>query len=193
MTERPESEYERGFKAGRKEAAAYDSRPDTYAHIQMVQRLGFPMVADLIRRLQVHDASKLVDPEKSAYDGLPLKLEGLTYGSPEYRAQLRDPAIKGHQRNNDHHPEAHANGIHDMDLIHLLEMILDWTAASRRMTTGNIYRSIEQNRERFNYGPEIEGLLRRTVDTILEREAIAYPAYRLASVDEMMAEGAPSN
>ena len=85
----------------------YDSRPDTYEHIQKVQRNLHSIAMTLLCRAEDHDASKLKEPEKEAFDIATPKLKGLTYGSTEYKestAQLGE-ALKHHYANNRHHPE----------------------------------------------------------------------------------------
>jgi len=85
----------------------YDSKPDTLKHIQTVQAFLLAFRLDLVTRAKNHDASKLESPEKEAYDILTPRLAGLTYGSDEYRASLREmkPAIQHHYAANSHHPE----------------------------------------------------------------------------------------
>lgn len=86
---------------------SYDSRPDTYAHIQMVQGLLGRVIRLLTRRSEAHDRSKLVSPEVEAFDEFTGRLRGLTYGSDEYRACLAamKPALDHHYSQNSHHPE----------------------------------------------------------------------------------------
>lgn len=74
------------------------------------------------------------------------------------------PAIDIHYKNNRHHPEHFANGIKDMTLLDLLEMLCDWKASSERHADGNIYRSIEINQSRFGYSDELKDILKNTVD-----------------------------
>ena len=58
-------------------------------------------------------------------------------------------------------------GVHDqhatLGLVDLIEMILDWKAASERHNDGNILKSIEQNAVRFGIGPEVTDILVNTV------------------------------
>ncbi len=57
--------------------------------------------------------------------------------------------------------EAEVNG---MSLFDLLEMLLDWKAATERMQGGgDIMRSIEINTSRFNLSPQLVQILRNTV------------------------------
>lgn len=143
-----------------------DSRVDTYRHIQNVQRLIGRMVRDLLARAERHDQSKLVSPEVAAYDELTPRLAGLTYGSDEYRATLREmkPAIAHHYAANDHHPEHYGEaGIRGMTLPALLEMLCDWKAASLRHNNGDFRRSIEINQERFGYSDELKAIFLNTL------------------------------
>lgn len=89
------------------ETVKHDSRPDTLDHINRVQNHLFMVVDNLKARALRHDASKLESPEREAFDSLGDNLKGLTYGSPEYKEQLRKikPAIEHHYSLHSHHPE----------------------------------------------------------------------------------------
>lgn len=84
-----------------------DSRPDTEAHIARVKELLLVARENLLQRAFVHDASKLEEPEKSAFDIANARLSGSTYGSDEYKGFLADlkPALDHHYAANSHHPE----------------------------------------------------------------------------------------
>lgn len=144
--------------------SAYDSRPDTREHIETVRSFMRAVIGELRDRAERHDASKLEEPEVSVFDRVTPKLRGLTYGSEEYEASLADmgEGLRHHYAANDHHPEHFANGIADMDLVQLTEMLCDWKAATMRHDDGDLARSIEQNAERFCYGDEIKRLLLNT-------------------------------
>lgn len=150
---------------------AIDSRPDTYRHIQTVQALIGRVVRDLLGRAERHDRSKLVSPEVEAYDELTPRLAGLTYGSDEYRATLREmkPAIQHHYAANSHHPEHYPEGIRGMNLADVVEMICDWKAASMRHDNGDFRKSIEINQERFGYSDELKAIFLNTLP-LLEDE-----------------------
>jgi rubrerythrin len=85
----------------------YDSTQETLAHIRRVQSLLADVQANLTKRAIAHDTSKLEEPEKSGFDKVTGALKGLTYGSDEYKAQLRElqPILRHHYENNTHHPE----------------------------------------------------------------------------------------
>jgi len=144
-----------------------DSLPDTQAHIERVQTLIQSAINNLAKRATVHDLSKLIEPEKSAFDRLKaLSLSGMTYGSEQYRECLRkeQPAIQHHYAYNSHHPEYYPNGIDGMSLFDLLEMLLDWKAATERMKDGgDIKRSLEINTDRFKISPQLNAILANTI------------------------------
>ena len=144
---------------------SYDSRIDTHAHIHQVQRLLFDVIHDNSWRSMTHDQSKLQEPELSVFNEYTSKLAGTTYGSPayeEFRKQMH-PVLEHHYANNRHHPEHFANGIRDMTLLDIIEMLADWKAASLRHNDGNILKSVAQNQQRFGYSDELKQILMNTV------------------------------
>lgn len=149
----------------------YDSRRDTKDHIAKVGAYIAEAMEHLFTRTMNHDASKLVSPEKECFDEITPLLKNSTYGSEEYKATLRamKPAIDHHQKNNRHHPEYFDNGINGMNLIDLVEMICDWKAASERHADGDIYRSLEINKERFGMSDQLAEILKNTVDYLFEK------------------------
>ena len=149
----------------RRTTVAFDSRPDTYAHIQQVQRLLGRVIQDFLRRSEAHDQSKLVSPEVEVFDEFTPKLAASTYGSDEYKGFLAamKPALDHHYAHNSHHPEHYPNGIAGMSLLDVLEMLCDWKAATLRHTTGDIRQSIEINQQRFGYSDELKTLLLNTL------------------------------
>lgn len=154
---------------------SYDSRPDTYEHIAQVRGLVLGVSQELAERAHWHDHSKLRSPEVEVFDMVSSRLPSLTYGSPEYKAVLEEmgPGLEHHYAANDHHPEHFEDGIREMDLVQITEMLCDWIAATRRHSDGDIHRSIDQNAERFGYGEELRQLLHSSVDRILLNEVAA--------------------
>lgn len=144
-----------------------DSTTDTLKHINRVRDLLTQSIAKLEVRAKVHDASKLQEPEKSAFDRLKaLSLSGMAYGSEEYRACLRaeKPGIDHHYAANSHHPEHFINGVDGMNLFDVLEMLVDWKAATERMKDGgDIRKSLSINIERFHISPQLANILRNTI------------------------------
>lgn len=142
----------------------YDSKQDTLLHIKRVAQLLTEAAAELIRRANVHDNSKLNSPEKEFFDEYTPKLAGCTYGSDEYKLFLKElkVGLDHHYANNSHHPEYYENGVNGFDLFDLMEMFVDWKAAGERHNDGNIYKSIEHNKTRFNLSEQTVSIFENT-------------------------------
>jgi hypothetical protein len=142
----------------------YDSEVDTLKHIKRVNELLLFACQDLLKRAMRHDDSKLIEPEKSRFDNVAPKLNTLEFGSEDYKSSLDELgiALKHHYENNSHHPEHYDEGINDMDLLDLIEMFFDWCAASERTKDGNIYVSINTNKDRFNISKQLAQIFRNT-------------------------------
>lgn len=142
----------------------YDSTDDTQAHIKEVQDSIGAVIWNLKNRAAVHDASKLKPPEKEAFDLATPKLKGLTYGSPEYKAATDElgVALDHHYQKNSHHPEHWADGVNDMSLLDILEMLADWRASTKRHSDGSLRKSLEINRERFGIDEQLNAILWNT-------------------------------
>jgi len=138
---------------------------ETVNHIRRVQELLDEAVANLLRRARQHDATKLCDPEAFVFAEFTSRLKGCTYGSEEYKSFLASmkPALDHHYSHNRHHPEHWPDGIKQMTLLDLLEMLCDWKAATERHADGSIEKSLDINKGRFGYGDELDSILRNTV------------------------------
>lgn len=141
---------------------------DTWTHIHTVQFYLTKVMHHLLERSLQHDQTKLTSPEVEIFTELTPKLASSTYGSQEYEGFRKELgiALAHHYGHNRHHPEHFKNGVDDMNLLDLLEMLCDWTAASERHNDGNIRRSIEINTGRFNLSPQLVRILENTVDVI---------------------------
>ncbi len=145
----------------------YDSKAATLEHIQEVRDGIGKAIAELVERARIHDRTKMGPNEKPVFDEFTPKLKNSTYGSEEYQAFLKamKPALDHHYANHRHHPEHFgAAGIKGMNLVDLLEMIIDWNAATKRHDDGDLRRSIELNQQRFGYSDELKQLLHNTAD-----------------------------
>lgn len=144
---------------------SYDSRPDTLEHIAKVRARMEEIAYHLRRRAMGHDASKLEEPEKSAFDRMAQKAAKTVYGSDEYKAAIAElgPALAHHYEANSHHPEHWPNGIGDMSLLDLMEMICDWKAAGERFKSGSIAQSLTVNKQRFGISDQLAAILENTV------------------------------
>lgn len=131
----------------------------------MVQRLLLEVIQNLQQRALEHDQSKLSSPEKELFDEFSARLAGLTYGSPEYQESLKllKPALEHHYAKNTHHPEHYPEGVNDMDLLDVIEMLVDWKASSARQHDGNIMQSLKKAKDRFGIDAQLFKILENTV------------------------------
>ncbi len=142
---------------------------ETFRHIEQVRAYLNLFIRELLHRGELHDQSKLDHPEVEAFTEYTPKLAASTYGSKEYEEfrLLMKPALDHHYARNSHHPEHYKNGINDMTLIDLVEMLCDWKAATLRHNDGNLRKSIELNAKRFNISPQLTEILENTA-TLLD-------------------------
>jgi hypothetical protein len=141
------------------------STQDTLDHINKVQVRIAEFQAALDERASLHDASKLEEPELSGYDQLIISLADCEYGTDAYYAALQEakPMIEHHYRENTHHPEHWPNGVNDMSLLDIVEMLCDWKGASERTRQGSIVASLTHNKERFGLSDQLASILENTV------------------------------
>jgi hypothetical protein len=141
---------------------------ETVKHIHEVRKLLFTMIEELDKRARLHDLSKLESPEAEIFGEFTPELAKTEYMSPEYKVLLEKvkPAIEHHYANNRHHPENHPNGINDMNLIDIVEMLVDWKAATKRNKNGNIKTSIEKNMARYGMSEQLAQIMQNTVKEI---------------------------
>lgn len=187
----------------------------TYEHIDLIIRLLLTVQFEISKRIVSHDRSKLQSPEWEMFAEMTDKLEGLTYGSPEYEKQrlaMMDTALGHHYNHNRHHPEYYdrrksnpatdkmlstsrksivtcpvdenindyveveqaiiqkqeeeMSAINNMNLIDIIEMFVDWVAATQRHADGDIYKSIEFNTKRFKICSQLVEVFKNTVPVI---------------------------
>ena len=146
----------------------YDSESDTLKHIKRVNQLLINAAIELLERAKKHDDSKLGVNEKPFFDIYTPKLKDCTFGSDEYYEHLKglDVALKHHYKNNSHHPQYYDNGVNGMNLFDLIEMFVDWKAASERHSDGDILKSIEINKSRFGISEQICEIFKNTVNLL---------------------------
>ena len=174
----------------------------TWQHIDLVMRLLASAQIELMKRAVTHDRTKLTTPEREMFAEMRTNLRDITYGSPEYKENLKKmlgKALEHHYEHNRHHPEffesqeeesgedydykkfvdwivgkdadsddileqaEQTSSINKMNLFDLLEMFIDWTAASQRHADGDINRSIEINTDRFALSPQLIEVFKNTI------------------------------
>jgi len=142
---------------------------ETQKHIRRVGHFLSNFITELVSRTKCHDDSKLEEPELSSFAKNTSRLAKVEYNSPEYKQMLADlkPTIEHHYSRNRHHPEHWKDGIEDMNLVDVLEMLCDWRAAGERNLNGNIKKSIEANSERYSISPQLRKIMENTARDFL--------------------------
>jgi len=143
--------------------ADYDSTADTLRHIHRVRDHLNTVIAVLLERGRVHDASKFSDVEKPILDEIYPMLRGLSYGTPEFAAVARRARVglAHHYKHNTHHPEHYDDGIAGMDLFDLVEMFCDWKAASERNPADGV--KVDHNARMYDIPPQLVSILKNTL------------------------------
>jgi hypothetical protein len=119
----------------------------------------------LQKRADNHDNSKLTEPEYSLWCAMDMEPR-YRYGTPEYEDKLRRfrKVFELHYKNNRHHPEHHLNGVNDMNLIDLIEMLCDFISYKEEITYTEASNMLDKQADRFNFSEEIRTLLLNTLN-----------------------------
>ena len=141
-----------------------------YEHQQKVASVMRQVIHELVTRALTHDASKFTTQELrdnlvTLPDKWELQTKGHGYHSPEqeqHRARFA-AEIARHRKANRHHPEYHVNGVNDMDLIDLIEMLCDWYVSA-----SDIDQSIRENSQDYEIPPHISRILENTASKLKE-------------------------
>ena len=138
---------------------------ELHQHVDKVRKNLSKVIEELSVRAHIHDASKFLPEEFETFERVSPKLRATTYGSQEYKDLLVElgPALEHHYTNNDHHPEHFPNGINDMNLFQLMEMVCDWIAAVEKHDDGDKMQSLEINRKRFGIDDQLYGIIKNTL------------------------------
>lgn len=146
----------------------------TLRHIETVRNFIDAVISEFIHRAQQHDQSKLEPPESEIFEEYTPKLRSVAYNSDEYHATMKKMkvAIDHHVAVNKHHPEHFKDGINDMTLIDLIEMLCDWKASSLRQNDGNLNKSVEINAKRFGIETQLARILYNTVKWLEDQRVI---------------------
>lgn len=144
----------------------YDSTKDADAHRQVVIKVGYQIVQDLLTRIADHDLSKFQEPEKSCYDKYIPQLREAKYGSKEYykiREKMKKEGLDHHYQVNRHHPEHFENGIEGMTIVDLVEYFVDTYSASTKSDTP-YSEGVKKNASTHKLPKELVQIFINTVD-----------------------------
>lgn len=108
-------------------------------------------------RAREHDQTKLRFDEFEGFARINKVARNHAFGTPEYDASMEEAKKPGgcihlHFSRNAHHPEFH-DSEKDMGLLDLMEMVMDWKAASMTYGTNTLAESLPIQLERHDFDP----------------------------------------
>lgn len=138
---------------------------ETQYHIDRVRYFLQRIMLYISIRSEGHDASKFHLPEREGYMRISEKLRGVEYGTHEYAAALASEreAIEHHYAHNRHHPQHFKNGIGDMNMIDILEMLCDWRARHDD-AHGSFADFLEVQQERYGFSDQLLRVMQNTAE-----------------------------
>ena len=141
----------------------------TRKHMQRVSQLLGDVAIEFINRAKRHDLSKLEEVEMNPLAEMQRTIdkEGqVPYESEEYkrRTEKLGPMLESHFAKNSHHPEYYVEGVSGMDLFDILEMLIDWKAASERGEESVV--NIDAACKRFKIDGQLRRVLENTADEL---------------------------
>lgn len=137
---------------------------DISKHIARVQLKLESLILELNKRCMNHDASKLKEPEISLWERMDAE-ERYPYGSKEYfdKIERNKEVFNLHYQNNSHHPEHYFNGVLDMDLLDLIEMLCDWISYKENITYNEASSIVEEQGTRFGISADLLEVFKNTL------------------------------
>lgn len=161
-------------------SAPYDCTPDVLAHKVKIRFWMRDFAAQLEKRAEVHDNSKLDSPEKEIFDQWTPELKQRVFGTDYYKQALDSmgEGVQHHYRVNRHHPEHFANGVNGMTLVDVVEMFCDWVSAAQGR---DAVVDLEHGRKRFNLDPQLVEIFNNTLEQMDYRNMISgLPVHQLS-------------
>lgn len=133
-------------------------------HIERVRNRLSEFIFELYKRMKYHDASKLKEPEYSLW----LRMDEeprYKYGTREYKDKIRrnKRVFDLHYAHNSHHPEHYSQGVLDMDLVDLIEMLIDWISYKDDISIKDAIELIEMQSDRYNLSEDLKCILKNTL------------------------------
>ena len=137
---------------------------DYIQHTQWLMEGMSYVITNLLTRLLTHDRSKIGPDELDLYAKIVPGFKGLVYGTKEHEEHGKKlgPAWQAHCLDNRHHVEHFENGLHDMHLLDLIEMVCDWRAASLRSGKFDYETSVKQFANKNNVSHDLVTIIHNT-------------------------------
>lgn len=126
-------------------------------------RLSF-LAAELKKRAEIHDNSKLCMPEVGYL--IDMDKEGkVDYGSEAYFEKMEkwDCFFKHHYKENTHHPDHYQLGINDMTIVDLCEYMIDVVSYFEDLHVADAINTIDAQQARFGLSEQVANVLKNTL------------------------------
>jgi hypothetical protein len=137
-------------------------------HQALVKNYLLQVARKLEERANLHDLSKFQLDEFEGMAKINQIAREMRLDSPEYKASIQSEAVKLHWSRNSHHPEYYHDGIKDMSLLDLIEMVIDWRAASEVYRRTSLGESLQIQKERFKMTEEQYRLIQLIAEDIMK-------------------------
>ena len=149
-----------------------DFKEKLFKHIEGVQNYLKTIGLIITTRGYDHDSSKVSDEEYKYFkmansinrNQFKTYKEYLDYVKPTL-----DKGLKHHYEYNRHHPEHFDNGVDDMTLIDIIEMIIDWKV-SIEQNGKKLEDEIGYNFDKYNISDQLKKIIMNTFEYINEYE-----------------------
>lgn len=141
-------------------------------HKNEINILAHALIKILLDQVNEHDNSKLEEPEISLFSSnIAIFTNENEYLSVEYKELIKqiDEGIQHHYSKNRHHPEHFENGINDMNIIDILDMLFDWMASNKiyKNNFNEIEKMIKKQQDRFDIDPQLISILINTAKILV--------------------------
>ena len=146
----------------------FDFICDTILHVSEVAENLEAMASQLRQRGLSHDRTKFQALEFDAFVSTREQFKKANYGTQDYQdcvAAVR-PAVDNHHENNRHHTDYHKNGINDMTLIDVMEMLADWKAAARRSPDRKFEDTLEYAKNKYAIDDQLFKIIVNTLKSL---------------------------
>ena len=150
----------------------FDFLCDTILHVSEVQEHLEEIISELKKRGYAHDRTKFQALEFDSFVSTRDKFKRANYGSKEYKecVDLVRPAVDSHHQKNRHHTGFHKNGINDMTLIDIIEMICDWRAAARRSPDKAFADTLDYAYKKYGVNEQLRKIMENTFKSLRWKE-----------------------
>ena len=143
----------------------FDFLCDTILHVSEVNENLETVASELRKRGAAHDRTKFTAIEFDAFVSTRSDFKKANYGTREYQECVDkvSHAVEHHHANNRHHTGFHKNGINDMTLIDIVEMLADWKAAERRSPDRELHDTIDYALKKYGVGDQLGSVIKNTL------------------------------